>query len=201
MEKIANALRTQTEKELDLNLDVTKKCNICGQSLYKKYNICNIDRIMRISCECEKKVLEEKTKIDEAKEKQLRIEKLLTNSLIDKKFRNSTFENWDYNKGTKQMHELGTRYAKNFKRCREEGLGLLIYGEPGNGKTYLSSAIANKLLENFVPVICVSINGLLSRIQETYNKWGKEAESDIIRGLCDADLLIIDDLGTEKRTE
>ncbi len=156
---------------------------------------------MRISCKCEIKAAEGKEKNDEAKQKQLRLDKLMTNSLMDKKFRSSTFENWDYGKGTKQMCELGTRYAKNFKECREEGLGLLIYGEPGNGKTYLSSAIANKLLESFVPVICVSINGLLSRIQETYSKWGKEAESDIIRGLCNADLLIIDDLGTEKRTE
>lgn len=156
---------------------------------------------MKITCKCEKKAMEEKKKVDEAKEKQLRIDKLMTNSLMDKKFRSSTFEKWDYSKGTKQMHELGNRYANNFKKCKEEGLGLLIYGKPGNGKTYLSSAIANNLLERFVPVICVSINGLLSRIQETYNKWGKEAESDIIRGLCNADLLIIDDLGTEKRTE
>ncbi|WP_291636174.1 ATP-binding protein [Clostridium sp.] len=201
MERAANVLKTQIEKESDLNLELTKKCDICGQRLFKKYNILGIDRVVKVICDCEKKALEEKSIIGKANEKQLRINKLMTNSLMDKKFRESTFEKWDYSKGTKQMCELGTSYAKNFKECREEGLGLLIYGEPGNGKTYLSSAIANKLLEQFVPVICVSINGLLSRIQQTYNKWGKEAENDIIRGLCNADLLIIDDLGTEKKTE
>ncbi|KHD33973.1 DNA replication protein, partial [Clostridium acetobutylicum] len=123
------------------------------------------------------------------------------NSLMDDKFKESTFENWDFNKGSKSMYNLGKRYADNFKECKQQGLGLLIYGSAGNGKTYLASAIANELLKQYIPVICVSINNLLARIQQTYNKWGKEAESDIIRGLTNADLLIIDDLGTEKSSE
>lgn len=95
------------------------------------------------------------------------------------------------------MCDLGKRYVENFKECKEQGLGLLIYGEPGNGKTFLSSCIANELLKRYIPVICVGINVLLSRIQETYNRFGGEAQADVIRGLCNADLLIIDDLGAE----
>ncbi|PRR70889.1 ATP-binding protein [Clostridium thermopalmarium] len=199
METVNNILNQQIEKELDLNSKLEEKCQICGKHMYKQYELFGKNKIVRVMCDCEAKKLEEEKSRQEAQEKQLRLERLITNSLMDKSFRKKTFENWDFSKGAKQMYELGLRYTKNFKKCKEEGIGLLIYGEPGNGKTYLSSAIANELLKQFVPVICVSINGLLSRIQETYSRWGKEAEADVIRGLCNADLLIIDDLGAERK--
>jgi len=47
----------------------------------------------------------------------------------------------------------------------------------------------------------VSINSLLDRIKETYNKWGQEGEDTILKNLANADLLIIDDLGTEFKGE
>jgi len=180
---------------------LNEKCPVCHKPLYKTYKIFNINKVLHCACDCEIKEYAKKEKFKEAKEKQIRLDKLMTNSLMDKKFKQSTFKNWDFNKGTKQMYDLGSKYASNFKQCKTEGLGLLLHGAPGNGKTYLSSSIANELLSKFIPVICVSINGLLSRIQSTYNKYGKEAESDIIRVLCNADLLVIDDLGTEKKSE
>jgi DNA replication protein DnaC len=197
MEQVSSILNLQTEKESVLRSRLGEKCPKCGDVIYKEYNICGRARVVKVACKCITSADERKRKIEESKEKQFRLESLMRNSLMDKKFRSSTFENWDFEKGSKTMYDLGKRYVANFKGCREEGLGLLIYGEPGNGKTYLSSCIANELLKQYVPVICVSINGLLSRIQETYNRWGKEAEADVIRGLCNADLLIIDDLGAE----
>ncbi|NRY58833.1 hypothetical protein [Clostridium acetobutylicum] len=55
------------------------------------------------------------------------------------------------------MYNLGRRYADNFKECKQQGLGLLITVSAGNGKTYLASAIANELLKQYIPVVCVSI--------------------------------------------
>lgn len=201
MEALNSILNQKIEKESDLNSKLEEKCPDCGENLYKQYDFFGKKRIVKVVCKCQAERIQKEQFQQENFEKQQRLERLITNSLMDKKFKNSTFENWDFNKGSKQMHSLGLKYANDFKKCKENGLGLLIYGEPGNGKTYLSSCIANKLLEDFVPVICVSINALLGRIQETYNRWGKEAEADVIRGLCNADLLIIDDLGTEKRTD
>lgn len=180
-----------------MNSKLQEVCPKCGKHLYKKITILEKERVVRTACECESNAWHEKQRRENAQKKQIELQKMMNNSLMDKKFKESTFENWDFTKASKQMYGLGKRYVTNFKKCRNSNLGLLIYGEPGNGKTYLVSAIANELLKQFVPTICVSINGLLSRIQQTYNKWGKEAESDVIRGLCNADLLVIDDLGTE----
>lgn len=120
---------------------------------------------------------------------------------MDERFKKETFENWDFNKGNTGLYKIGIKYCENFKKAKEEGLGLLLYGNPGNGKTYLSNSIANNLLLRYVTVISVSINALLQRIQKTYNSYGKEGEDQIIMSLSNADLLIIDDLGTEQNTE
>lgn len=145
--------------------------------------------------------MEEKEEKERNQERQLRLKQLFTNSLMDERFKKETFENWDFNKGNKGLYKIGTKYCENFKKAKEEGLGLLLYGNPGNGKTYLSNSIANNLLLRYVTVISVSINALLQRIQKTYNSYGKEGEDQIIMSLSNADLLIIDDLGTEQNTE
>ena len=173
-------------------------CSKCGEPLYKELEILGVIRIVPRMCKC-RKAAYEKNKVVEANiEKQNNIQRLIKNSLMDGKFRESTFENWNHDKGSEQMYTLGFRYANKFLEIKKQGLGLMIYGEPGNGKTYLVSSIANRLIQNQIPAICVSIESLLGRIRETYNRFGKEAESDIIRGLQNADLLIIDDLGTEQ---
>jgi DNA replication protein DnaC len=200
VDNLSKIIDQKIEKESDLK-SKDEKCPDCGAALWKTYKIFGSDRTVRVKCPCEMTEYRKRHELDEAKEKQARIDALIRNSLMDSTFRQKTFEKWQYNKGSAAMYQLGIRYAENFKECKEKGLGLLIHGEPGNGKTYLAASIANALLKKNVPTVCVSINSLLSRIQQTYNKWGKEAEQDVIKGLCNADLLIIDDLGTEKGSD
>lgn len=176
-------------------------CKNCGEPIQKDIELMGSIRRVPILCTCKKEEMENKKNIEEAKEKQYRLQRLINNSLMDKKFTKETFENWDFNKGQKNMYDLGLKYCEHFKECKADGLGLLLYGTPGNGKTYLSNCIANKLLSKFIPVICVGINSLLSRFKETYCNYGKEAEEGIIRALSNADLLVLDDLGSEQDTE
>lgn len=176
-------------------------CEKCGENLYLEQTIFGVKKLLPRLCKCGREEYYAKIQQEENKEKQIRLESLIKNSLMDSTFSEKTFENWDFNKGSKSMFNVGIKYATKFKDIKAQGIGLLIHGEPGNGKTYLSCCIANKLLQEFVPVICVSINSLLDRIKETYNRYGNEAEADILRGLGKADLLIIDDLGTENNTD
>lgn len=178
-----------------------KTCSNCGDPIQKAVVLFGSERIVPIVCSCKKKAMKQKEEIEKNNEKQDRLKALFTSSLMDKKFTRETFEDWDFNKGSKQMYNVGTKYCENFKKAKEEGLGLLIHGNPGNGKTYLSNCIANRLISSYTPVISVSVNGLLQRIQKTYNSWGKEAEDGILQSLANADLLIIDDLGTEQDTD
>lgn len=176
-------------------------CDKCGGATAREITILGRVRKVHVVCECEKKEIELEEQRELAAERQYKLKQLFTNSLMDKKFSNETFDNWDFEKGTKQMYNVGFNYCQKFNEVKKEGLGFLIYGEPGNGKTFLSNCIANELLNKMHPVICVSINALLERIRDTYSKWGQEGEGTILKALSIADLLIIDDLGTEQDTE
>jgi DNA helicase TIP49 (TBP-interacting protein) len=85
---------------------------------------------------------------------------------MNDKFRKCTFENWDHNIGNEKLYQLDIKYTVKFQKLKAENQGLLIHGEPGNGETYLSACIANKLLRQLAPVICVGSIIMLKEIQK-----------------------------------
>jgi DNA replication protein DnaC len=176
-------------------------CQTCKEPQQKEIAILGVKRIVPVLCKCKKDKLDQQEKESQARERQDKLKQLFTNSLMDSKFSIETFENWDFNKGDKKTYNLGIKYCERFQEAKKEGLGFLFYGTPGNGKTFLSNCIANRLLNQMHPIICTSINALLERIRKTYSKWGQEGEDTILNALSIADLLIIDDLGTEQDTE
>ena len=74
---------------------------------------------------------------------------------------------------------------------------LIIMGKSDVGKTHLAAAIANKLIENDKIVLMERLTNLLDRIRETYEN-NTKSENELIEIYSNADMLIIDDLGTEK---
>lgn len=184
--------------ESDCNL---RTCNKCGHAIEKNIDLLGVIRRVPIVCECKKKELQEKELKQLNTEKQIRLGQIINNSLMDKEFMKKTFENWDHKLGSEKIFKITKNYADNFKKMKTEKVGLIIYGDPGNGKTYSTAAIANELIKKFIPVTCVSVNSLLERIKLNYNTWGNEGEDAILKALDNAELLIIDDLGTEQPTE
>lgn len=87
-------------------------------------------------------------------------------------------------------------YARNFTPQSES---ILMKGATGLGKTHLSLAIANEVIRRGYGVIYVSAPALLSKLEQEY--FSREPDSGTAAMLSDCDLLIIDDLGTEFRTQ
>ncbi len=85
-------------------------------------------------------------------------------------------------------------YAKNFNGF---GKSILMRGATGLGKTHLSLAIANEVLEKGYYVVYVSAPSILSKLESSHFDYNSNEEEYLIQTLCDCDLLIIDDLGTE----
>lgn len=191
-------LHGSKNKELDSKIEY---CVACGEALNKVITLLGRETRVRIICTCRKNEIEQEALVSQQLNKQIRIDRIIKNSLMDDIFRQKTFETWDRSRGNEQVYRIAKKYAENFNRMKHDNVGLLLYGNPGNGKTFAAVAIANEIIKQSVPVVCVSINALLDRIKESYSKWGQEGEDTILRNLANADLVIIDDLGTEQKTE
>ncbi|EJP82547.1 ATP-binding protein [Bacillus phage vB_BceS_LY4] len=151
------------------------------------------------TCECV--VEREEAKIREAQNfaKKREIEKLFSISNLGERFSKSTFESFLDRNGSETAYKIAMKYVKTFKEWNGESL--MIWGDPGNGKTHLAAAIVNELSKKGYIVVFQSVPELLQRIRSTFNSENKENETQIMRALLECDLLILDDIGAEKTTE
>lgn len=97
----------------------------------------------------------------------------------------------------KALHKA-MNFSDNFEKTKQN---IYMYGNAGTGKTYMSSCIANRVLERGYAVYYQSAFKLLDTMEKL--KFGKLDEDEqvgaeqIVRYIYDVDLLIIDDVGTE----
>jgi DNA replication protein DnaC len=186
-----------------------KYCRDCGepykenenweelQETLKDYNF--LSRLQYVpSCNCSE-IKAERQAIEEEKalvrERIMnRVRKFKNISVVDKKFIESRFENADMSE--KHML-LAKRYAEKFIEKNGSDVGIILYGDVGTGKTFSTACIANHLMGNGKTVLALSLNGYLNKLR---SEWA-EAERDVLDHVKNCDLLILDDFGSEKKTE
>lgn len=184
-----------------------KKCEFCGKELTPiglDYLYANIspDVIKYERCDCNK-AQEYWKKIDEQqyeteKRKHFRdiINKLYKQNYVGRKFQNLNFENFNINSD----NEIAVKVANDYtSKCitKKQTKGLIITGESGLGKTHLAASIANKLIKNGKIVLMGRLTTLLDMLKETFRD-NTKSENELIELYSNVDMIIIDDLGTEK---
>ena len=95
-----------------------------------------------------------------------------------------------------RVSNIARRYVENFDEMRRRGKGLLFYGTVGTGKTFMSACIANALIDKYYPCLVTNISRLTNTLSGMFD--GKQAYID---GLNRYELLVIDDLFSERDTE
>lgn len=93
----------------------------------------------------------------------------------------------------KNIKNIIDNFILNFDNPNEKNL--LFTGNTGLGKTFLSSCIANEILKKGNTVLYQTAPAMLDSIIDY--KFGKTKDSFVYDNILNADLLIIDDLGTE----
>lgn len=150
----------------------------------------------RILCQCEEEEYNRKLKLRYQEISMAKIEKLRAASLMDKRFYSQTFDKAIVNESNQNQMSICKNYVENFDAMLEKGCGLLFTGEVGTGKTYAAACIANALIEKKFPVVMTSFVKLIENVLKDY-----QSESSMMEMLDKADLLILDDLGAERKTE
>lgn len=121
-------------------------------------------------------------------------------SLLGKRYENSSFKNLDMNRPESFVKAVQRckAFADNWNIVSKQGYGMYIFGDVGTGKTELTACIANRLINNLVPVVLTNFLEVSKELRDSYNRDEGETENAIISKLAKVDLLIIDDIGSEK---
>ncbi len=93
------------------------------------------------------------------------------------------------------------RFVNNWSND-QDGTGVLITGGIGTGKTHLAVAALRALIQEHNAVgLFYDHRSLLKAIQKSYDQNSPESEADVLAPVFQADVLVLDELGREKRSE
>lgn len=96
------------------------------------------------------------------------------------------------------VYNAALKFAENMGK---ESQNMIFYGNTGLGKTFLCTAIAKEAVKKGFTVMYVTSPQLFKTIEdERFGREEYEEEGGYMRDIMEADLMIIDDLGTEFAT-
>ena len=102
----------------------------------------------------------------------------------------------------RQYLKLGLGTAQDFAETPEKATPwIYLQGETGVGKTHIAVAIAKVSIDNGVDVTYWSLPDLLDRLRQTYSNRSETSFFSIFESVRDAELLILDDFGSQQMTD
>lgn len=166
---------------------ISSTCKCGGISPYYYYENGRI-----VQCECREVGL-----------KIQKIKNIYSKSGIDKKYQWKFISNYEVlNKITEQAKSAAYDIVRNFPNVNK---GLFLWGNPGTGKTLLSSIILTELITRhavegkFVKISRTFFNRLKSTFNEASPTYG---EANLIeREYAEVDILVIDDFGVQRDSD
>ncbi|MGL4999908.1 MAG: ATP-binding protein [Cetobacterium sp.] len=119
-------------------------------------------------------------------------------SIFDKSSNINIFQNSVVKSQEETAHKASfEKYCRNFTKAKELGLGILMTGSPGTGKTFYSNCITNSLNDLGHSVLSFNIPGYLAEIRQGFDT----KEYELRKAIEAVDFLVIDDLGSELLSE
>lgn len=193
VESKARARNPETETDYRSE-DGILHCGICNAPKETRLTIFNKERLLPIPCQCEKERMAKEKEENERREKEDRIRRLKGIGLTDASMAQKVFANDDH--GNPEMSEVCRNYADNFVEMKKMKKGLLLFGPVGTGKTFLATCIANQLLDEGHACLVTNFAKLCNKMQAY-----REDRNIYLESLNEFELLVIDDLAAERKTE
>ena len=169
----------------------------CGKCHTPKQTVIEFNgKTFKPYCLCKCEADRQKAEEEEARriEREKEIARMRRTAFSERMMESWTFANDDLS--NEKITNAMRRYAEKFSEMRERGKGLLLYGTVGTGKTYAACEVANALIDRGIPCLVTNFARLANTIQGLY-----EDKQEYIDSLSHYALLVIDDLGAERKSE
>lgn len=192
LSETANASKMLYKPELD---DFEKDGLIyCGKCKTPRQVVLDNGRKVFCNCECRAREYEEQERAFKEEKKKRAIERRRAYAFNTSSMAEWTFENAKEGYNDK-LQNTAKKYTEEFLKSKGKIKGLLMFGETGVGKSYASACIVNKVINNGYTAMMRTISSISRELQADY-----EGQQEILDELARVDLLVIDDIGTERNT-
>ena len=166
------------------------RCTVCGGKRQTAVTLLGRRTVVRCDCGC-------RARRDEARRAEIQ-------ALNAQARRRDCFGpggagiGWTFDKDNRlhqAVSDTARDYAARFAAHRQAGRGLVFYGPVGTGKSYMAGCICNAVINRGYTARMANLPDIGRGLQET---WDKQA---YLARLTDCDLLVIDDLGVERKSD
>ena len=164
-------------------------CGKCGTAKQCRVRIGGRERVVGCLCRCAEERREAEKRQLEESQAQLRRERRRRRSVMSAMLRDATFDQ----ARPSELIRKAENYVKNWEMARENNVGLLLMGDVGVGKSYAAACICNALAEEGERCRMASFGQILNM--------GLDERALFMSRIHDYDLLVLDDLGIERKSD
>ena len=190
----AQSMAAISRNDGDYEQDGLLYCGKCHTPKQARIEIYGTVHTPMCLCKCENERYEREKKDAEQRSKMERLDRLRKEGFPDADLERCTFDKDDG--GSPKIMRVAKNYAENFAEMKRRGKGLVFFGGVGTGKTFAAACVANLLISKGIP--CLVTN--FARLTNTLFGMNDNKQA-YIDGLNQYELLVIDDLASERDTE
>lgn len=178
---------TRWEETPNEHSQIISTCKECGETTAYRTGNYEFGR----DCKCVRKA-----------RMKARLNKFKAFSITDRNYGNDVFKNAVIGeiKEEAALYIKIKKYVLGFDEVLKLNDGLLFKGNCGTGKTFLANCICNFLTDKGYAVLSFKLADYLRVLREDFEK-KTGIEGKLLEAIKEADLLFIDDLGSEKVSE
>lgn len=158
-------------------------CEICDDTSCKTITVDGVPRVTR--CDCWHRRL---------------YESLLGHARIPRRYQHCELSNFEPHTDSQRIaHRKALALVDQFPVAER---GLLFYGDAGVGKTHLAVALLKEAIRRKgARAVFYETRELLKLVRDTYTGGAAATELEVLEPVLHAELLVLDDLGAEKKSE